>query len=73
MWEDPIRSREVTGVAVRIVLKVVLMLRLGATPYRCAACRCNFASFRPCKEKYSWQKAAQVAAAAHKAETQTPK
>ena len=30
-------------------------LRMGATPYRCAACRCNFASFRPCKEKFSWR------------------
>jgi hypothetical protein len=33
----------------------VIMLRIGATPYRCPACRCNFASFRPCKEKYSWR------------------
>jgi hypothetical protein len=33
-----------------------LMLRTGATPYRCAACRCNFASFRPCKERFSWRK-----------------
>jgi hypothetical protein len=32
-----------------------MLLRLGATPYRCAACRCNFASFRPCKEKFSWR------------------
>jgi hypothetical protein len=30
-------------------------LRIGATPYRCAACRCNFASFKPCKEKFSWR------------------
>ena len=29
------------------------LLRLGATPYRCGMCRCNFASFRPCKEKLS--------------------
>jgi len=34
----------------------VILLRLGATPYRCAACRCNFASFRPCKERFSWRK-----------------
>src|SRR5580700_8029628 len=34
----------------------ILLLKLGATPYRCASCRCNFASFRPCKEKYSWRK-----------------
>ena len=33
-----------------------LLLRLRATPYRCAACRCNFASFKPCKEKYSWRR-----------------
>src|ERR1700691_4578532 len=39
---------------------IVLMLRIGATPYRCAACRCNFASFRPCKEKYSWRKQPQL-------------
>ena len=24
----------------------LIQLRLGATPYRCAACRCNFASFK---------------------------
>jgi len=28
----------------------VFLLRMGATPYRCDACRCNFASFRACKE-----------------------
>jgi hypothetical protein len=33
-----------------------ISLRIGATPYRCAACRCNFTSFRPCKERYSWRK-----------------
>lgn len=33
-----------------------LMLRIGATPYRCPACRCNFASFRKCRERYSWRK-----------------
>ena len=33
----------------------LVMLRCGATPYRCAACRCNFASFRPCKERFSWR------------------
>lgn len=33
-----------------------LLLRMGATPYRCATCRCNFASFKPCKEKFSWRK-----------------
>lgn len=34
----------------------VLKLRLGATPYRCDKCRCNFASFRACRERYSWRK-----------------
>ena len=34
---------------------ILLMLRLGATPYRCAACRRNFASFRKCKEKFTWR------------------
>src|SRR5947209_20071495 len=37
-----------------------ILLRCGATPYRCAACRCNFASFRPCKERYSWREANQA-------------
>jgi Zn finger protein HypA/HybF involved in hydrogenase expression len=31
------------------------LLRMGATPYRCAACRCNFASFRRCKERFAWR------------------
>lgn len=34
----------------------VILLRCGATPYRCAPCRCNFASFRACKERFSWRK-----------------
>lgn len=34
---------------------ITVKLRLGATPYRCAACRCNFASFKKCKEKFSWR------------------
>jgi hypothetical protein len=33
----------------------VMLLRFGATPYRCPLCRCNFASFRPCKERLSWR------------------
>ena len=33
----------------------LIILRAGATPYRCPACRCNFASFRRCKERYSWR------------------
>jgi hypothetical protein len=32
-----------------------LKLKLGATPYRCAACRCNFASFKRCKERFTWR------------------
>jgi hypothetical protein len=35
---------------------VKLKLRLGATPYRCEFCRCNFASFRACQERFSWRK-----------------
>jgi hypothetical protein len=35
---------------------VVFQLRMGATPYRCEYCRCNFASFRACKERYLWRK-----------------
>ena len=33
----------------------IMLLRMGATPYRCVACRCNFASFKPCRERYSWR------------------
>ena len=39
------------------------LLRIGATPYRCAACRCNFASFRKCKERFTWR---------HKTRVETP-
>ena len=35
---------------------VKLKLALGATPYRCEFCRCNFASFRACRERFSWRK-----------------
>lgn len=38
------------------------LLRMGATPYRCAACRCNFASFKRCKEKFSWRHETKVEA-----------
>ena len=37
----------------------LLLLRLGARPYRCEYCRLNFASFRPRLEKFSfsnWRK-----------------
>jgi len=40
-----------------------ILLRLGATPYRCAACRCNFASFRKCKERFAWRHKEQTPAA----------
>jgi hypothetical protein len=36
-------------------LGTYLKIQAGATPYRCAACRCNFASFRPCREKFVWR------------------
>jgi hypothetical protein len=39
------------------------MLRLGATPYRCAACRCNFASFKECKERFMWRHETRVSPA----------
>ena len=35
---------------------VKLKLALGATPYRCEFCRCNFASFRACRERFSWRR-----------------
>jgi hypothetical protein len=31
------------------------LLRLGASPLRCPACRCNFATFRPQKGKFAWR------------------
>jgi len=33
----------------------MFLLNVGATRYRCAACRCNFASFKPCKERFKWR------------------
>src|SRR5271154_3400432 len=39
---------------------IMMLLHLGATPYRCAACRCNFASFRRCKERFSWRHTVRV-------------
>ena len=38
------------------------MLRVGATPYRCEFCRCNFASFLGCKERFSWRRRREAAA-----------
>jgi hypothetical protein len=34
--------------------RTLLLLRLGAHPYRCEFCRCNFASFRRRRERFSW-------------------
>lgn len=39
-----------------------LMITMGATPYRCAACRCNFASFKPCRSKFVWRHQTRVEA-----------
>ena len=46
----------------------LLLLNLGATPYRCAACRCNFASFKKCKEKFTWRHEVRVESATEKAQ-----
>ncbi len=35
---------------------VVLLLRFGAKPYRCEACRCNFASYRAMRQRFSLQR-----------------
>ena len=43
--------------------RTTILLRLGATPYRCESCRCNFVSFRACKERFSWRKKQSTAAA----------
>jgi len=45
-----------------------LYLRMGATPYRCEFCRCNFASFRPCKERFSWRRRREAAIKARTAQ-----
>lgn len=39
----------------RAPLWTVFLLRMGGTPYRCAACRCNFVSFRKCRERFAWR------------------
>jgi hypothetical protein len=31
------------------------LLGIGATPRRCPACRCNFASFRPARGNFEWR------------------
>jgi hypothetical protein len=49
-----------------------LKLRAGATPYRCAACRCNFASFLKCKEKFSWRHKTRIEVGAGREAALTP-
>ena len=36
--------------------RIRIKLGLGASPLRCEHCRCNFASFKPCHERFSWRK-----------------
>lgn len=48
------------------------LLVIGATPYRCAACRCNFASFRPCKERFSWRHQTRAGASGEMPEAGAP-
>ena len=43
------------------------LLKFGATPYRCDVCRCNFASFLACKERFSWRKSREAELADHTA------
>ncbi len=31
------------------------LLRIGASPRRCPACRCNFASFKPARGNFEWR------------------
>jgi hypothetical protein len=37
----------------RPALGTRMLLRIGATRYRCEFCRCNFASFRLCRRRFS--------------------
>lgn len=37
-------------------LGTLLLLRMGAKPYRCEYCRLNFASFRSRKEKFTYRR-----------------
>ncbi len=39
-------------------------LFFGANPYRCESCRCNFVSFRPRKEKFTFRRWSKRKAAA---------
>ena len=38
----------------------LFLMHLGASPYRCEVCRCNFASFKSFKERFSRQHRAGV-------------
>ena len=38
-----------------------MILKLGASPYRCETCRCNFTSFRSRRERFSWRKQRELA------------
>jgi hypothetical protein len=44
--------------------RTTFLLKIGATPYRCEFCRCNFASFLACKERFSWRRRRAQAAVA---------
>lgn len=43
---------------------VRLLVAFGASRYRCEFCRHNFASFRACRERFSWKKRRDAAKAA---------
>ena len=51
-------------------LRTRLMIRFGAAPYRCEFCRCNFASFRACREKFSWRQRSATSTTGKPAETE---
>ena len=48
------------------------LLRLGATAHRCEVCRCNFASFKPRRENFSWSHQIRVEAGSSAAEAADP-
>ena len=47
------------------------LLRLGAKPRRCAACRCNFAAFKPRKHHFSWRHDVRVEASQRRQDQKT--
>ena len=53
-FRTELSSWKVENYEVPVSMKI--KLGLGASPYRCEHCRCNFASFRPCHERFSWRK-----------------